>query len=352
MNLEQSDARDGKNIARQWGLTIFYILAFIILFLLIMLLIIGMSQWTFGFNGFTRGIQLAAGPIALLILIIIISRTYDLYGVNPAGNKAVATINMFFAEKLPDGGTMFTIYTAGFSLKWPWERKLKEEIDLERDQTNKTVDFNVTVAGSKLEFSMKLSYKPHPIYLSSYLGNVGDHDALIEQVVASGQQLTEEIASRYGDAELVRKNPSALAIAVRRKLQDREANKFGFLLTSLSYPKCDYDSKVQDAMNKKRVRDIANEMMTDYIKKKKMSPAEAARTAMLIMEIPNVSNEHYSLQIDAPAELMELINSLGAEGLRTILLALGNKSNSAPADQGSPGSKNKGKGKGKNRRNT
>lgn len=324
IDVRNTDTINGRDSARQASLWMSYGIGFLALFFIIEEILIALIRLGFGKEASVSFAPYLL-PVTCLCIGGILASFHKLFWVNPTGNKVQATINMLAPGQLEDGGTLFIVYTAGFALKWPWERLNGEEIDIEREKIESTKDFTITVDQTALTIEVSIAWRPHMKFLSSYLQNGTD---VLKQIVSKCKQYVEEESSEYDDVDEVRANQGTILEKVRIRLQ-KFADWLGVQIFDLAMSKCDYDSKTQERLNKRIETRIISKMVKDLVKDNPdLSPEKAGELAALFAEVKGVEIKRNILEVVATPEVAKAIENAGPaiQALLMAKTASGNKS--------------------------
>ena len=291
MNITNTDTIDGRNSARQAELWLFYIasiLAGYFFFVEIPVLLVH-----FAFDE-AEAFRPYAPAISIFIVGGILIHFNKHFWVNPSGNKVLPTINSLSPAMLEDGGTLFTVYTAGFALKWPWERPTGKEIDIEKEQVCSSKDFTVTVDRTALELELSIAWRPHTTFLSAFLQNEGESGDILKQIIAKAKQYVEEIMAHpyykndeeMDGAERIRAEQTHILEYVHVRLQNF-ADHLGIEIFDLSFSKCDYDVKTQERLNKHIETRVVAEISKE-LHKNGVAPDKAPELAAIMAGVKGV----------------------------------------------------------------
>lgn len=310
MNAKNSDACDGRK--NQLEVFLGIVAMFIGAFFLLKYLIALITYIAFGAS--LEGA--VVDGIVVMLLTFLLAANHKHFWLKVEGNDVQPAINIFDPQELRDGSTRFIVYGPGISFKFPWVLLEGKPIEIERQ---KVIDdckpFKVTIGDTSLEINMKIAWKPHPHFLSSYLQNAtkdGGQQEIQKIFVAKAKQMVEVWCSKMGDevtedkANYVRRNQSQL---LRKPLKEgieeidadahclfTELYKFGewigFELVDISFASCDFDPDVQKRMNQlkesDKVLEIQNKIMEGSVPGDGMTRDKAAELAAVYCGIPGV----------------------------------------------------------------
>jgi hypothetical protein len=332
---KETDTANGKTFGRQVGLWAFYIIGTIFLFKAIQLVLLkGVVEYALDIQTTERFEPWVMILTIYLIGHLLISFKKE-FAVNPRGNHVIATNNIFSSKTLEDGGTLFTIYGTGFALKWPWERKLGVEIEIEREEIHDHDDFTVSCkAGASLIIKMSTAWRPAVEHLSTFLQSAG-HNPLnpkvLLQIAAKAQQTFEQLAATYEDSEKLRASQSILLKAVMNELHDF-ATSLGIEVFDISLKRCDYDANGQKIRDKRAEGKILTELIADLWKEGEggyATHADAVRAGSILLGLSNISDHQtgFTVKIDTGGVTPETADLLKKMDLDALALLIAEKLN-------------------------
>lgn len=310
----KADTIDGKSIERQFIIAIFYLISPFIIFPLVTAFVIEALNFGFGLDEET------VRPFVNIVFFLLIGGSVIFaltkenlgYVVVNKGNHIKPSISLFLTPKLKGGGTRFTVYYTGFALKFPWEKIQDDEIHIEKERHVQFELFTVTIGNTSLEMIISMAWRPHQIFLSSFLQNGSEEDVkkLLKQLEAKAHQIIEGYVSstRYKNADEVRKDQENIAEYTKGRLKIF-ADYLGIEIFDISFSKCDFSATTQTQMNKLK----ETEVVTKIARKLKglgMDAAQAGVQAAVMANISNAKIGHHIIEIKAHEDVVAIAKGI------------------------------------------